>query len=50
MEERDSAGDADPTLDQDGILDDEHASDPEVIEADPSADPDDPELKDLKGG
>ena len=51
MQERDSAdADADPTLDQEGMLDDEHASDPEVIEADPSANPDEPELKDLKGG
>ena len=50
MEERDTAADTEPTADRDGALEDEHASDPEVIEADPSADPDDPELKDLKGG
>lgn len=50
MEERDSTAHSEPAADRDGALDDEHASDPEVIEADPSADPDEPELKDLKGG
>ncbi len=50
VEERDTAADPDPALDRDGTLDDQHASDPEVIESDPATNPGDDQLKNVKGG